>query len=65
MWKQGQRVVDRRYSVGATVYRDVETSHHGSDGYPVVVIYDDEPDTIVGTGSDYFEVLADEEESCR
>ena len=49
----GGVVRDTRYAATATLYR-IDYSHRGADGYGVVVIYDDEPDALVSTGSDYY-----------
>jgi len=50
---EGDRVVDVRYGTGAVV-KHLDRSQRGGDGYGLVVAYDDEPDTPVSTGSDYF-----------
>lgn len=57
MFKKGERVVDTRHAVAATVLQDVYDDGDGpsGDGYGVVVEYDDEPGTAVSTGTDYFE----------
>lgn len=50
---EGDRVVDVRYGTSAVV-KHLDRSQRGSDGYGVVLAYDDEPDMPVATGSDYF-----------
>jgi hypothetical protein len=50
---EGDRVVDVRYGTGAVV-KHLDRSQRGGDGYGLVVAYDDEPDTPVCTGRDYF-----------
>jgi hypothetical protein len=50
---EGDRVVDVRYGTAAVV-KYLDRSLRGGDGYGLVVAYDDEPETPVSTGSDYF-----------
>ena len=48
------RVVDTRTSTPATVVDTHYIGRRGSDGYGIVVEYDDEPGVPVSTGTDYF-----------
>jgi hypothetical protein len=54
-FKPGDRVRDTRYDDLATVLSI--HADHGDDGFAIVVEYDDEPNTSVSTGSDYFEAV--------
>lgn len=56
IFREFDRVLDTHYdNAPATVIVDVpKIGEPGDDGYAIVVVYDDEPDTLVSTGSDYF-----------
>lgn len=53
-FKVGDRVIDHRYGVWATVVAIDYAAPRGVDGYGIVVEYDDDPDSWVSTGTDYF-----------
>lgn len=50
----GDRVIDHRYGVAATVIYTDYDGPKGCDGYGIVVEYDDDTDSYVSTGTDYF-----------
>jgi uncharacterized protein YlxP (DUF503 family) len=53
IFMRGQRVRDTRYGIEASVVS--VNDWWGRDGHGIAVICDDDPDSVVSTGSDYFE----------